>query len=190
VLVNTTWATQATTLQDEILASSTGEPDQVFRTTQAPVLAGQRLDVREPKVPPEGEQAALKAVEGDDAIAIRRDEAGRAEDIWVRWHAVADFYGSAPRDRHYVIDALSGAIRFGDGRHGLVPPAGRSNIRMALYRTGGGARGNRAAETIAQLKTTVPYVEGVLNSEAARGGADWRTSRSGARRPSGTRTAR
>jgi hypothetical protein len=52
------------------------------------------------------------------------------------------------------------------------PPAGRNNIRMAQYRTSGGARGNRSAESITQLKTAVPYVESVINLEAADGGAD------------------
>lgn len=172
LLTNTTWATQATTMQNELLGSGTGEPNQTFRTTQAPVLLGQRLEVREPDLPAASEQAAVVASEGEDAISVIRDEAGQPEEIWVRWHAVPDFYGSGPQDRHYVIDSLSGEVRFGDEQHGLAPPPGRNYIRMALYRTSDGAKGNRPAETITQLKTTVPYVESVTNLEAADGGAN------------------
>jgi predicted phage baseplate assembly protein len=90
----------------------------------------------------------------------------------VRWHEVADFYGSGARDRHYTLNRLTGEIQFGDGLNGLIPPTGIGNVRMTRYQTGGGTIGNRAASTIVQLKTTVPYIEKVTNSEAAAGGAD------------------
>lgn len=172
VLTNTTLATQATTLQREVLGSSTGEANQVFRTTQAPVLQGQRLEVRELDLPAAAERVALAAVAGEDAVTMTLDEAGQPEEIWVRWHAVPDFHGSGPRDRHYVFDALTGEVRFGDGQSGLTPPAGRGSIRMAEYRTGNGAKGNRPVETITQLKTAVPGVDSVTNLEAAEGGAE------------------
>jgi hypothetical protein len=148
LLTNTTWASETTTARDEVLGSGDGSPNQVFRTTRAPVLEGERIEVREL---PTG---------------------GPGPELWVPWQPVPDFYASGPLDRHYVLDHLAGEIRFGDGQHGMVPPRGRDNVRAALYRTGGGARGNRPAGTIAQLKTTVPYVAGVANEEAAAGGAE------------------
>ena len=172
VRTNTTWATQAMTIQNEILGSSTGEANQIFRAAQAPVLLGQRLEVQELDIPSVDDRSMIEALEGADAVTVTLDEAGQPEEIWVRWHAVTDFYGSGPRDRHYVIDYLTGEVRFGDEQHGLAAPAGRNNIRMAQYRTSGGARGNRSAESITQLKTAVPYVESVINLEAADGGAD------------------
>jgi len=45
-------------------------------------------------------------------------------------------------------------IRFGDGVSGRIPPVGTGNLRLARYQTGGGSNGNRAAGTVAQLKTT------------------------------------
>ena len=71
---------------------------------------------------------------------------GKPEEIWVRWHAVPDFYESGPRDRHYTVDPLSGVISFGDGTYGMIPPIGQNNIRIT-YRTGGGEQGNRASAT-------------------------------------------
>ncbi len=172
LLLNTTMARQAATLNDEILGSSDGSKNQTFRLTRTPILEGAQLEVREPELPSVAEQRALKNEEGDDAIAIIPDEAGRPREIWVRWHEVPDFYGSLPRDRHYVLDHLTGELRFGDGSNGLIPPVGRGNLRLGQYRTGGGRAGNRPADAIVQLKTTVPYVDKVTNHEAAKGGAD------------------
>jgi predicted phage baseplate assembly protein len=74
-----------------------------------------------------------------------------------------------------VINHLTGEIRFGDGQSGRIPPIGAGNIRMSLYSTGGGARGNRAAGSIVQLKTTVPYVDKATNHTASAGGSDAET---------------
>jgi hypothetical protein len=145
LLTNTIWASQTQTLRNELVGSSDGGPDQMFRTTRAPVLEGEVVEV--------------------------------LEDGWVRWDSVADFYASGPRDRHYVVERLSGEIRFGDGQHGMIPPRGRNNVRATLYRTGGGSRGNVAAGTIVQLLTTVPYVASLSNPEAAQVGADAETTR-------------
>jgi Baseplate J-like protein len=171
-LLNTTMATQSVTQREEILGSSDGGKNQKFRATHAPILAGQRLEVREPEQPPAAEQRAIKTEEGEDAIKVTPDTAGRPKEVWVRWREVADFYGSGPRDRHYALDHLTGDVRFGDGVNGLIPPVGAGNLRLAQYRTGGGSVGNRPAGTIVQLKTTVPYVDKVTNHEAAAGGAD------------------
>ncbi|NES64301.1 MAG: putative baseplate assembly protein, partial [Okeania sp. SIO2D1] len=113
--------------------------------------------------------------EGEDAITSILDATGRPKEIWVRWHQVKDFYQSGTRDRHYVLDNLTGKITFGDGRNGLIPPPGRGNIRMSRYQTGGGTAGNKPSGSIVQLKTTVPYVDKVINHQAAAGGAEAET---------------
>lgn len=174
VLLNTTTASQAVTLRHEVLGSSDASEGQRFRTMQSPVLHGQQLEVREPEPPGSEEWEKLAGEEGRDALAPATDAAGAA-DVWVRWHAVTDFYASGPLDRHYVLDRLAGEVRFGDGVSGRVPPLGTGNVRMAVYRTGGGAAGNRPPGTVTQLKTTVPYVDKAVNTEAASGGADAET---------------
>ena len=152
LLLNTTWATQATTILNEILGSSNDQTNQVFRTTKAPVLEGQQIEVLEQN----------------------RDAADQIQKVWVRWQEVPNFYTSDTWDRHYVLDRLTGEVRFGDDRRGMVPPQGRNNIQVT-YRTGGGKRGNLPAEKIIQIKTTVPYVDRVTNYEAAGAGADAET---------------
>lgn len=170
VLLNTTWAAQVTTVQDEILGSGNGDAGQVFTAAQTPVQPGQQLSVREPQPPAPAEEQALAEVEGADAITMILDAAGQPEEIWVRWHAVPDFYGSGPRDRHYTIDPLSATIRFGDGTSGLIPPIGQNNIRLT-YRSGGGEQGNLPSATIVELKSGVPYIDGVTNNGPSQGGA-------------------
>lgn len=170
-LLNTVWASQAQTQTDEELGSSTGNPNQSFFTSQTPVLEGQRLRVGEATLPPEAEQVHLRRQAGEEAVIIQKNQAGQLERVWVTWQAVPDFYGSGPQDRHYVIDYLSGQMRFGDGLRGRVPPLGRNNLRLS-YRTGGGEHGDQPALVITQLKTTIPAVDQVLNLEPAGGGAD------------------
>ncbi len=171
VLLNTTMAVQTLTIQKEILGSSDGNENQKFQTTKQPVLAGQQLEVREPEIPSVQEQQKIVLEEGKDAITSISDATGRPKQIWVRWHQVKDFYQSGTRDRHYVLDNLTGKITFGDGRNGLIPPPGRGNIHMSRYQTGGGTAGNKPPGSIVQLKTTVPYVDKVINYQAAAGGA-------------------
>jgi hypothetical protein len=170
VLPNTCWAAQVTTVSREILGSGNASPGQVFATSQRPVLPGQSVVVREPGPPAEADAAALRAVEGDDAVTVTYDDSGAPDEVWVRWHPVGDLYSSGPHDRHYTIDPLTGLIRFGDGRFGLLPPRGVANIRLT-YRTGGGPAGNRPAGTVSQLRTAVPGVDGVTNVEPAAGGS-------------------
>lgn len=167
VLPNTTWAVQATTLTHELLGPSNGNPDQTFQTSRTPVLLGQVLEVQEakslsdntlPEIPPED-------------ITLIQDELGTVEAVWVRWQEVPDFYGSGPRDRHYVLDRLTGTLRLGNSQQGMIPPPGANLLRLT-YQSGGGTIGNLPAQTVTQLKTTIPYIDRVTNLEAAGGGAN------------------
>lgn len=174
ILLNTTIAAQTVTLRNEILGSSDGTENQRFFATRSPILQGQQLEVHEPERPSAEDSTELKAEAG--ANAIPPDELGSSRDVWVRWHEVSDFYRSGPRSRHYVLDRLTGEIRFGNGVNGLVPPIGVGNLRLTHYQTGGGSAGNQPAGAIVQLKTTVPYVDKVTNPIAAAGGANAESS--------------
>ncbi|WP_416978245.1 putative baseplate assembly protein [Streptomyces sp. T028] len=171
ILPNTTWATQAVTVTDEILGSGTAEAGRRLTTAQSPVLPGQRLVVREPERPSAAEEAVLTETEGADAVTVGED-AENAGDVWVRWHAVTDFHRSGPEDRHYTVGPRTGEITFGDGRAGRIPPAGQNNIRVT-YRTGGGEQGNRATGTIVTLKSAIPSIDSVTHHEPASGGSAW-----------------
>lgn len=178
VLLNTTMASQAVTIQNETLGSSDASKSQTFSTTSKPILEGQQLDVREPEIPPASELEKIEADGVENPLRVITDNTGRPVEIWVRWIQKPDFYGSGPRDRHYVLDNLTGEVTFGDGQNGLIPPVGVGNILMRIYRNGGGTTGNKLAGTITQLKTTVPYVEKVINHLDAGGGTNAETTES------------
>ena len=154
IVPHTVMAIHATTLMEEPLGNTTGTPNQSFRTLRTPVLPGQILEVREPFVP---------------GVPYQRRDGAK---MWVDWKAVDHFLHSRPPDHHYTIDRQTGEIAFGDGRRGLVPPPDVNNVVMREYRIGGGRMGNVPAESLMQLRTTIPYVQKVVNLVPACGGAD------------------
>ncbi|MBW3578950.1 MAG: putative baseplate assembly protein [Actinobacteria bacterium] len=148
----TTTAVNATEVTDEIVGMSEGVPGQRFTLAKAPVLAGEeRLEVE------------VAAGPG-----------------WERWTQVDDFAEQQDSDNVFVLDHVSGEIRFGpsvrmaDGsvhQYGAVPPKG-SPIRIPRYLTGGGTHGNVAARTVTQMMTAIPLVDRVVNRRSASGGVD------------------
>jgi predicted phage baseplate assembly protein len=152
LVLNAVRARQALRLENEVLGSGDGRPGQAFGTLRAPVVGEPLLQVREGP-----------AATGDRAADPR---------AWVAWRRVADFAGSTATDRHFTLDAATGRIAFGDGRHGRVLPAGAGNVRLRAYETGGGRRGDRPAGQVTQLRTTVPYIDAVGQHASASGGQD------------------
>jgi hypothetical protein len=174
LLPNTTLAAQTVTVLNETLGSSDATAGQLFRVARAPVLAAQRLEVREPAPLTQVELDALRAAHGESGVTPVDN--ANVNEVWVRWIEAPDFYASGAQDRHYVLDAVAGEIRFGDGVQGRIPPRGAGNVRMARYQTGGGSAGNVAVGAIVQMKTTVPFIDKVLNREAAAGGSSAETN--------------
>ena len=163
VLLDTVDAYHQTTVRDEVLGSSDGTPNQLFRFVQGPLLAEQSIRVREKEAPEGDELAEL----GEDAVA----RAGRSG-FWVRWIEVDSFYESTSRSRHYIVDRVDGTLRFGDGRKGLIPPADSANVVAASYGIGGGTRGNVNRGVIVAMRKSIAHVESVTNPFPAAGGSD------------------
>ena len=95
------------------------------------------------------------------------------------WRHVDHFADATEADQVFHVDAVTGEVSFGpvlrqaDGtlrRYGAAP-AKSAAVRMAAYRTGGGAEGNVATGRIRVLKTSVPYISRVENRGPAIGGA-------------------
>lgn len=172
VLTNTAMGVHATTVTGEVLGSSNHAPRQTFSLSQAPVLDGQQIEVMEVAAPSPDALASLRQQAGDHRVIVTQGSDGSTEEAWVVWAQVPNFDLSGAGDRHYVLDSATGVVRFGDGAHGKVPPAGSGNIRAAWYRAGGGAAGDRPVDVVNQMKTAVTYVTAVTNHEAATGGAD------------------
>jgi uncharacterized phage protein gp47/JayE len=196
---NAVWALQQRTFTDVALGTATGQPAEVFRITQTPVIPGERLEVLElfgARANVEWRLVALELSGGDNArvrqleaqlgketlqgdlldgdLRLRRDKQKRVVEVWVRWYAQPNLFFSGPTDRHYAIDRARGLVFFGDGVNGrTLPLDGAVNVRR--FQSGGGADGNVAARTITQLQSAVSGVQAVFNPRAAEGGSDGET---------------
>ncbi|HJS23126.1 MAG TPA: putative baseplate assembly protein [Pyrinomonadaceae bacterium] len=142
---NTVPAESLVTVTGSILGTSDGEPQQDFLLPFRPV-----------------QPDSLKVVtEVNDTIET--------------WERVDDFLASSPNDRHFVLNATEGSIRFGDGNHGEIPPASASVV-ADHFRYGGSARGNQAGPgTIKNPRTNLDGIEKVTNERTAAGGANEQT---------------
>jgi predicted phage baseplate assembly protein len=100
-----------------------------------------------------------------------------------QWTKVESFAGFGADDFVFVIDSARGAIQFppavrqADGSvrpFGAIPAAG-NELRIRSYRTGGGRRGNVAARSIRNLRSSLPGISTVENRTPAVGGVDGET---------------
>ena len=196
VNVNAVWASERHTLNDLPLGTSNGTPNQLFSLTQTPVLAGERIEVRElggARAGVEWRILAMELWDGDSTVLARleqllavessdttvslgplrltRNRHKQVTEAWVLWQRREQLFLSEPGDRHYALDASSGRVEFGDGDAGRVPPAGAA-ILVREVSIGGGSRGNVPAGAIKQLLGVVPGIQDVFNPRAAEGGAD------------------
>jgi hypothetical protein len=140
--INSVEARHLQRLLNEIVGSSAGRPDQVFRALRTPIIGPVRLQVRE------------------------------TEEDWVDWTEVESVQLAEHGVRAFALDRSTGEICFGDGRNGRIPPPGPNNIRLARYTIGGGSAGNQPAGALAQLRNAVPAIEEVTNIDPATGGLD------------------
>jgi hypothetical protein len=169
IYLNTAWAAQSETIRDEILGSSTGIAAQQYTLTKFPVVE-EEVWVDELATLTESERKTFVEMRPED-VRTAKDDAGNITRFYIRWTAADDLAEAGATDRVYSIDRTFGQVRFGDGVHGMVPPIGKDNI-IATYQAGGGSRGNVAAGQISALRTTIPFVDSVLNPSAAGGGSD------------------
>ncbi|HEU4510645.1 MAG TPA: putative baseplate assembly protein [Pyrinomonadaceae bacterium] len=199
IFPNAVWASQQRTLNDAVLGVSNGMANQVLRFAQIPVLAGERIEVRElsgaranvewrvlalqvtnndPNVVREFEE--MLAQEGTQLeftrgeLRLRRDRNKKVVEVWVHWTEQPHFFDSGPEDRHYVIDRARGLVFFGDGEDGKIPPP-QAQVVSRQHRSGGGLAGNVASGGIKQLLGGIAGVQKVFNPRAAEGGADAET---------------
>lgn len=199
IYANAVWAVQQQTITDEPLGASTGQPNQVFKFRQIPVLASQQIEVREvagARANVEWRLVALEVFGGDASmiarietllgtegtqtdieqgdLRLKRDRNKRVTEVWVRWREQRHLFFSDPNDRDYAVDRARGWLMFGDGTRGKVPQSGAA-ILARQYRTGGGRAGNVAARALSQLVGPIGGVEAAFNPLMGEGGADGET---------------
>ena len=169
VYLNTQWARNVRTVTGEVLGSSTGTADQRLPFAARPVLSAD-LWVDELPVLSANKRAALTEAD-PNRVMEEHDADGELARFWVRWDHVDDFLDSGGEARHYTLDEVGGAVEFGDGRHGAIPPAGENNVR-ADYTTGGGDDGDIEANELTGLKDEMSGIAGVYNPAPGKTGED------------------
>lgn len=170
---NTVAASNRATYRNEMLGSSNGQPGQRFTLNHI----GTAL--------PRSDQLLLAVSEDSQyAVAISVVEPVTADPATLgtsepqqqtaaySWTRVDSFIGCRPQDRVFAVDALGGAIVFGDGATGKIPPPGADNIIATCYAVTQGAGGNVAAGALTALYSAASGIAQVTNPVAARGGAD------------------
>jgi hypothetical protein len=172
--LNAVWASATETLTRELLGSSTGEPRLTVRLARPPVLRQTlQLRVREPLGSEE-----VKKLQKEDKRAVLNT----VDDLpgnWVLWKQVVDPSDEPHDARVYALNESTGEIRFGDGRHGAIPPIGVDSIVAFSYQrteSGAGADESVPANTIAaraplNLVSPVEGVEAVVAADHSAGGA-------------------
>jgi hypothetical protein len=166
--LNATWARASETQSNEVLGSSDGSPTQRVFLARPPVLRDTlKLRVREPIN--QEDVDTLRATDPDDVLPVLNGRPGP----WVLWKEVVDPADSGAEDRVYALDDENGAITFGDGEHGKIPPIGQDVIVAEQYKRGGGAASN-AVTAWSQINLITPLqgVESVAAPEGAAGGSD------------------
>ena len=132
-------ATQGQTGTDSPLASSTGEPNQIYTFTRDHLIDDSNIEITV------------------DATAWTRVDnfisSGPSDE-----HYVIQLTGADD----------TGQVKFGDGERGKIPPAGVSNI-VATYRYGGENDGNVGASTITKDRTSLNFVASISNPRQATG---------------------
>ncbi|MDA2988216.1 MAG: putative baseplate assembly protein [Actinomycetota bacterium] len=145
-------ATHCQIIKGEMLGRTAGTPGESFALNRIPLIAGQEDLVLEVSTP----------------------------DGWEKWTRVETFANRGPSEKIFTLDNISGELRFGpmvrlpDGstrNYGATPPSG-SNLRVPLYRAGGGVVGNVDSGSLRLLRTSIPFITKVKNIHPAVGGVD------------------
>jgi len=152
IRTNTIAIEQAETVRDEVLGGTDGSRNQRFQLASRPVLK--------------------------DTLRL---EIQQSDEGYQPWTEVDDFFGSGPRDDHFVLDRATGTVLTGDGVNGDIPVAyvrnPDANVIAREYRVGGGRRGNVPAGAIRTLMTRVDGIDdnAIHNLQPASSGRDEET---------------
>ena len=150
---NTVYAVQQQSIKNEILGSSDGSPNQIFKLKHTPVINAE-IWIKEQTEPKE------------ENVEFYKEK----DYYWVLWEEIEDLDFSCENCRHYSLDRVSGEIKFGNGIKGKIPPRGKDNIK-SNYKTGGGKK-NLPIGAIKNLVSSIAYIDKVYNVEPASGGSE------------------
>jgi len=174
---NTVSGCNRETYLNEVLGSSNGHPDQRFVLGQVATTSTGTDQVLLSVSEDPQYTLAISVVEPTSAVSPaigvnQTQPQTQQQTITYPWTRVDSFVGRGPNERVFTVDVLGGAILFGDGKNGKIPPPGQRNVIAARYAVTRGSGGNLAAGTLTSLYSSTPGITQVTNPVAARGGAD------------------
>lgn len=140
--------TQGISVKNDIIGSSTGQPNQKIRLTYPNVI--------------------------DNTLNLYVNEGGGFQ-LWT--DVTRELVQDTDDKRHYWTEIDSDGytwIVFGSGLDGKIPPEGLNNLQ-AFYRVGGGSETNVGANTITVLVSPLSGIKAVFNPISAKGGEDRET---------------
>ena len=121
----------------------------------------------------------------DPEIRVERSAEGTVTEIWIPWHEVDRMEEAAGDERAFLVDYAGGAVVFGDGHHGRIPPDGPQETILVRYVTCDGAYGNIGPGAILGFASRPEGAAWVTNHKPISGGADMETIDQAARRRAG-----
>jgi len=131
--------TQGYTIEEDILGTSLGTKNQMFKLNFSPVIS--------------------------DSIKMYVNEGTG----YIEWNKVDNFIDSAPNSPHYEVVAEDNDdtyILFGDDASGKIPNP-YTNGLLASYRVGGGVIGNVGAMTITEMEQSTAEIVQTFNPDTA-----------------------
>jgi hypothetical protein len=161
IYLNAVTATSLESRRNESLGGSSGAPDQVFRLVHPPIADGS-LELRISEQVGEEEARSLDA----------RPHIEGMPGPWVRWREVPDLRDAEPTDRVFALDAETGALRFGDGRRGAMPPLGSELLAVAYQHVTGTAANAVSPLSSIELLSPIAGVDKLRALDVAAGGSD------------------
>ncbi len=163
VHLNGVVAESVETRRNEPVGSSSGAPDQTFALATRPIDPDSlALWIREPLGQREadtlGAEAAIEGMPGP----------------WVQWRQKPELpvAGAGAPQRLFTVNALTGELRFGDGRTALVPPPGSAVLARTYAHVVGDAANGVAAGAELQPISPIAGIDKVRALDVAGGGAD------------------
>ncbi len=114
------------------------------------------------------QEQLLKKTEHDVRPVYLED--GRLDAIWVKWRELEDIRRAQLDERVYEVDYMQGIVKFGDSKHGAIPPAQHGESISIAFSVSAGALGNLEAHAMGGFFGAVDGVDAVINEKPLLGG--------------------
>ncbi len=124
----------------------------------------------------------IESLKDSQQVEVIYDDAGLMQEVWVEWKYVENFLFAQSQDRVYSIEPNQGALLFGNGKNGRVPPVSEDEDIKVIYQSGGGDLTNIESHQISDMEMSIGFVHQVDNPLPFVDGADQETIKAALKR--------